>query len=113
MESFNLTENEIQIIRLVLKNDIEDLAREDNFFDENTDLSPKEYIDERIVLAQKFGIDFWNIVDLYCHDYFSERLKALYSGKTPKEFLETYETPSEAELAKRFMKSIIESRNSK
>lgn len=110
MKTIDLTENEFKILRVIIQNDIANLAQEEDFF-EQTKYDPKEYIDERISLSKQFNLDFWKVVELYCSDVELERLKALYNGKTIREFYENYTLPNESHLQKKFLRSLIEGKN--
>jgi len=100
---------EFEIIKSLLENDFEDLAKSPTFFEEMK-YDPKEYMDERTALGKKFDLDFWKVIDLHCSDYELQRLRALYNGQSLSKFIETYEKPSEGQIAARFLKSIIESK---
>lgn len=103
----NLTENQITIVKDIIRSDIKDLAQNAEFFD-RMQYDPKKYIDDRISITEQFGLDFWQEIELFCSDVEFKRLKALYDGNTLRQFYETYETPSESQLAKSFLKSLIE-----
>lgn len=109
MTTITLSDVDFKILRSLIQNDMTDLAEDGDFFEQN-ECNPKEYIEERIALGRQFDLDLWKVVRVYCADFASERLKAIYNGKTAREFLETYEIPSQPELTKKFLKSIIESK---
>ena len=99
MKSYQLSDKEQIILKSVITNEIEDIGSAgEDFFAELVlqEISIKEYIDEHIILAKKFDIDFWNTVKLYTNHYLYNRLMSLYEGKTIREFIETYEIPDYA-----------------
>jgi hypothetical protein len=106
MKNIALAQSQYEMLSDLLKDDIQNLANCPAFF-QQCGIDPKEYIDERIVLCRLFEIDFWNIVEIGCPHTVLERLKALYEGKTIKEFLESYEEPGESERLTRFFKALL------
>ena len=94
MNTYQLTENESSILQYIIVNEINDLATTDiEFYNDliKQEISIKDYIDERIMLAEKFGLDFWATIKVYSSHYFLQRLLYLYEGKSMREFMETYE----------------------
>jgi len=110
MKATNLTEEEFEIIRQILRWDFENIANDLSFFEES-EKNPKEYIDKRIAIGQKFNMDFWNVIDLYCNDFQKKGLTAIYNGVTFKEFCETYIIPNEAKLAADFYKALVKNKS--
>ncbi len=111
MQNLNLSVDELQIIKKVLEKDAEDIAADISFFEASEPYSkPKEYIDVRISLCNKFDLNFWNHIQNNCPDFHFKQLKAIFEGQNMDKFIETYEIPSENEEARSFLKMINESR---
>jgi hypothetical protein len=111
MKSLELSQGQFETLSNLLKNDIEDLADSPTFFTD-CGFDPKEYIDEHIALCEIFGIDFWNVADLFCNHFAYSRLKALYEGKSIQEFMETYRVPNSAENARNLLKALLKVKKS-
>lgn len=110
MHTVQLSQNEFEIVRSVIVNDISDLAASEGFFDDPK-INAKDYIDARVSVANQFGLNFWKVVALNNSDYELRRLLAIYEGKTRREFLESYDHPSQTELFKSFLKALIDGQN--
>ncbi len=109
MKTINLSETELELVRDIISNDITDIAENTEFFAQCDD-SPKEYMDRRIALCNRFDLNFWDVIDLNCSHFVLQRLKALYDGRSEKEFIDNYEIPSENELGRQFLNALIKNK---
>ena len=107
MNTYKLSGNDLKILQSIIKNDIEQLANsEAAFFDDLNEqkISLKDYINERISVANTFEIDFWKVVRSHCNHYIAKRLEVLYEGKSLKEFDSNYDVP---DYTKEFIKNML------
>ena len=109
MATIELSEKDMEILKLIIQVDVNDVAEDVSFFEDPT-INPKEYIDDRIELCKKFGLDFWSIVGLYNNHFVLKRLEALYNGQDLNEFVATYEKPSESWIVTDFAKRLFSKR---
>lgn len=106
MGSILLSDKQLEIIKDLLKEDIEDMANKPEFLEQD-DINPKEYIDERIELCKLFDIDFWYNIDLMCSHFEFNGLKAIYNGQLFKDYVASYEIPTQAELVRDFARVLF------
>ena len=106
MATVELSEKDIEILKSIIQEDVNDIAEDVSFF-EDLKLNPKEFIDDRIELCKKFDLNFWSIVGIYNSYSKLKRLEALYNGETLKHFLENYEEPSQSFLERDFIKKVF------
>jgi hypothetical protein len=103
MKNYLLSEKELKIIQTIIQHDIEDLINTgDDYFDDllKQGIAIKEYVNDRIELAEKFEVDFWLNVRLFGNDFTTKRLLALYNEIPISDFISTYKIPSEATALK-------------
>ena len=112
MNMLNLSEADYNYIKELLRKDAVEIASDISFF-EQENVAPKSFIDERILLCEKFGIDFWNYIALSCSDFHTKQLKTLYNGGDLRHFIETYKVPNENELAKDLLQQLAKSMQNK
>jgi len=112
MKSYDLTDKEYEIIREVLRADINFITADPGFL-EQLEYEPRQYIDERKALAAKFNLDFWQIAEEDGTYRAWKCLEALYDGKTWKEFDSTFREPTNKEYELMFLKNLYERRKKK
>lgn len=110
MKTINFSDKQFESIRDLIDKDISDLTEDPRFLGD-LELNPKEYIDEMISLAAIFNLDFWKVSNINCSSYSYEKLKALYNGISERDFIESYEQPSEEELVAKMFKGILKGKD--
>ncbi|KAA9038750.1 hypothetical protein FW778_14495 [Ginsengibacter hankyongi] len=105
MENFTLTPKQYDDLKHIFMVDNADIGQHPEYFEE-ANVSPKDYLDERIALCEAFKIDFWESAGDLSRHYDHERLKAMYIGMSIEEFDKQYKIAYPNGIAEKVFRSL-------